>query len=157
VAKERIVVGVNGSRASSAALRWALEEAERLGRRVDAVYAWEAPLGANYARLERDIPGQRLEQGERLFRWVMAAAAGSPATVPITIDVREGAAGPMLTHAAAPGDLLVLGSADPLDVSPEFPRSSVLAYCRDHAIAHTVVVDSSGAHRLVLVADGGHD
>ena len=39
----RIVVGVDSSRGSSAALDWAVEEARRRGARLHVVSAWELP------------------------------------------------------------------------------------------------------------------
>ncbi|MEE1775067.1 universal stress protein, partial [Streptomyces sp. JV181] len=39
----RIVVGVDGSEPSKAALRWAVEQARVDGGAVDAVLAWESP------------------------------------------------------------------------------------------------------------------
>jgi hypothetical protein len=40
----RIVVGVDGSASSMAALRWALGQAETTGAEVAAVYAWKYPM-----------------------------------------------------------------------------------------------------------------
>ncbi len=42
----RIVAGVDGSPPSINALRWATHQAELTGGTVDAVIAWEFPLGA---------------------------------------------------------------------------------------------------------------
>lgn len=44
VAGRRIVVGVDASPAAGAALRWAIEDARRLGGEVIAVHAFEAPV-----------------------------------------------------------------------------------------------------------------
>ena len=40
----RIVVGVDGSPPSDAALRWSLAEAEARGGEVVAVFAWQVPF-----------------------------------------------------------------------------------------------------------------
>jgi nucleotide-binding universal stress UspA family protein len=42
---ERIVVGVDGTPAAAAALRWAASEAERHEARLQAVIAWRPPAG----------------------------------------------------------------------------------------------------------------
>jgi nucleotide-binding universal stress UspA family protein len=42
----KVVVGVDGSATSQAALRWALEQAHRLGARVQAVTVWSPPAAA---------------------------------------------------------------------------------------------------------------
>ena len=47
--KPIIVVGASGSCASRAALRWAADEADRLGGRLIAVRAWEPSHPAYYA------------------------------------------------------------------------------------------------------------
>ena len=43
VAMQRIVVGIDGSEASRAALRWALDEARLRGASLEAVQAWHSP------------------------------------------------------------------------------------------------------------------
>src|SRR5215211_3277250 len=40
---QRIVVGVDGSEESRAALRWAVDEAELRGAELEAVMAWQLP------------------------------------------------------------------------------------------------------------------
>ena len=40
----RIVVGVDGSLSSRAALRWAVKQARFTGGTVDAVIAWQIPM-----------------------------------------------------------------------------------------------------------------
>jgi nucleotide-binding universal stress UspA family protein len=40
-----IVVGVDGSPASRAALRWAVDEAARRGCAIDAILAWQGGYG----------------------------------------------------------------------------------------------------------------
>jgi len=42
--QHRIVVGVDGSKPSKAALAWAVRQAELTGASVDAVIAWHYPI-----------------------------------------------------------------------------------------------------------------
>jgi nucleotide-binding universal stress UspA family protein len=49
---ERVIVGFDGSDAAADALRWALDEADRLGAPVRVVHAWEYPYGP----LAGDVP-----------------------------------------------------------------------------------------------------
>jgi nucleotide-binding universal stress UspA family protein len=44
----RIVVGVDGSSHSKAALRWAVTHARRIGVRVEAISAWQQPVTVGY-------------------------------------------------------------------------------------------------------------
>jgi len=61
----RIVVGVNGSSHSDAALRWSLAQAEaRIGEVVAvAVFAWQVPLTSFPGAFQRD----ELEQAAKQF------------------------------------------------------------------------------------------
>jgi nucleotide-binding universal stress UspA family protein len=54
-----IVVGVDGSPHSGAALRWALAEAETRGGELTAVFAWRVPFLSFPGAFDRD----KLEQG----------------------------------------------------------------------------------------------
>jgi nucleotide-binding universal stress UspA family protein len=59
---QKIVVGVNGSAASDAALEWALEEAESRGAEIIAVHVLK-PIGANGGTTVREV---RLREFEYL-------------------------------------------------------------------------------------------
>jgi len=51
----RVVVGVDGSPHGDAALRWALEEADKHdGGEVTAVYAWQVPFVSIPGAFDRD-------------------------------------------------------------------------------------------------------
>ncbi len=65
-----IVVGVDGSEASVAALRWAAGQARALGTEVVVVHAWE-PVAAGFApyapaSARPTVPAQRERAAERL-------------------------------------------------------------------------------------------
>ena len=110
----RVVVGVDGSPGSLAALRYAVEQARRLGRVLVAVIAWK-PVGnqvaphrapsAQYARLVREFAESQLH---RAFD---EALGGPPGDVTIESWVTVGPAGPALVHEAGQShDLLVVGA-----------------------------------------------
>lgn len=74
-----IIVGVDGSSESFAALRWALNEASLTGQHVNAVYAWshswdmgsEPDSDEQWAKMRHDI-------ARRLRDWVADASKGMP-------------------------------------------------------------------------------
>lgn len=114
VAGHRIVVGIDGSSASKAALAWSIEEARLRGCGVVAVHAWQFPgVGlAGYGGVA--IPLLTPEDLEKLAHDIAHAAVdevvGDDVSVPVTIDVRQGHPASVLLEAGKAADLLVLGS-----------------------------------------------
>ena len=104
-----IIVGIDGSAASRAALVWAAEAAHRDRELVVVhVFDWRvagarAPIGGEYA----------VDARARAEELVESAVADAKATAP-TVNVRGeallGAPGPTLIHAAGQAELLVIGS-----------------------------------------------
>ncbi|WP_405531147.1 universal stress protein [Streptomyces canus] len=102
-----VVAGVDGSAESLAAAEWAVREAERRGRTLRLVHAWErdprpgreASAGAVHRHLARRV----LRKAEDRVRGV------SPGTR-LEDEPVQGAAAEVLLHAAEQADLLVLGS-----------------------------------------------
>ena len=141
-ALSRIVVGVDGSVASLAALRWAVREAGLRETALHVVRAWEdtAKRVAPYAhaapasRADDDLTARdRLEAD-------VAAVLGSSPLAPVRVTLAEGLAARVLLDHAAQADLLVLGSAihgAPDGIGP------VARACLRHAPCPVVVV--SGA------------
>ena len=103
----KVVVGIDGSATSAAALSWAAGEAERRGSALDVVYAWAAPLVGPYpymaqpdlTRFERDAQ-QLLDQAVREV---------ATSVVPTKVLALGSAAGALLT-AAEDADLVVVGT-----------------------------------------------
>ena len=111
---KRIVVGVDGSEVSAAALRWALEEAVRNEAELTVIHAWNTPYPVEPWGLVV-TPADRsefLEGSRALIEDMVKAAinAGAPRPASITPLPVEDAAGPGLVRAAAAADLLVVGS-----------------------------------------------
>jgi nucleotide-binding universal stress UspA family protein len=109
----RIVVGVDGSAASVAALRWAETEAIARQAELDAVYAWDEALQlrAPYAGWT-GTPGP--EQDRAAAAAVLASsvrmALGPDPAVPLKAEVVEGHPERVLLDRALGAELLVLGS-----------------------------------------------
>ncbi len=104
-----IVVGIDGSSASVAALRWAANMAAAQGRELVAVAVWEPHPIAPYAPPE----GLHPEERERAERVLTAAVREVAAAVP-AVRVRQvpaaGLPARVLLRQAEGAELLVLGS-----------------------------------------------
>ena len=107
----RIVVGVDGSAASLAALRWACREASLSAAEVHAVLALEAACHrvASYAvPAPRQVSGSWGAAREVLRRAVSEAVSLFPG-VSVRTEITEGLAARVLLDHAAHADMLVLG------------------------------------------------
>lgn len=113
VAPGRIVVGVDGSKPSRDALRWALDEARLRGAPVEVVYAWRYPV-MTYAPGIMAPPiyarDDLADEARRILDATVEAVTGD-ITPDIALDavVVEGPAAQALVKRAGPGDLLVVG------------------------------------------------
>ena len=68
---ELIVVGVDGSAGSDAALRWAMNHARKSGAEVHALMAWEFPASYGYAPSYDDFDWAGFDFGPHRFSRVM--------------------------------------------------------------------------------------
>ncbi|MFF8378165.1 universal stress protein [Streptomyces sp. NPDC015661] len=126
----RVVVGVTGSLASLAALRYATGLARREDRPLLAVLAWEPPEGeAMFARMP-DRAWARLwgdDARRRLEEALVDGIGGVPAGLAFEgLAVRGAPASALCGVADRPGDLLVLGSAPGRGRFARFRRRPVL-------------------------------
>lgn len=110
----RIVVGVDGSAPSKAALAWAIRQAELTGATVEAVMAWQYPvMVGGYGWVPAAAPEAaefKAIAGRELSKTVAETVDDSANTVKVSATVREGNAAQILLHAAQGADLLVVGS-----------------------------------------------
>lgn len=105
----RIVVGVDSSNASAAALDWAIAEAARHGATVKVVHAWQQP-----AEGERSLRGSDLRQADAQCIADLAADLYEVGDEPV-IERRavQGLAVDVLIAESMGADLLVVGSRGP--------------------------------------------
>jgi nucleotide-binding universal stress UspA family protein len=107
----RIVVGVDGSDQSRAALRWALRQAELTGAEVQAVIAWTyAVMGYGWAPVLAADEADWGETAAKTLAGVVADEADPAAEVRVSTSVVEGNAAQVLLKAAEGAELLVVGS-----------------------------------------------
>jgi nucleotide-binding universal stress UspA family protein len=108
----RIVVGVDGSDAAAAALRWALRRAARTGGSVEAVTGLSTPMMTGYleATLAFD-PTALLDTAAAAVEATLAeAVAATGVDVPTSWEVVDGGAARVLLDAGVGAALLVVGS-----------------------------------------------
>jgi nucleotide-binding universal stress UspA family protein len=105
--QRRIVVGVDGSNSSRAALRWAMEHAKVAGARVEAVIAWSHPTTYDWEPI--GIAGDFEGTAKRTLSAEVAAQESLEPGVAVLPLVAEGHPVEVLLHAAKGADLLVLG------------------------------------------------
>ncbi|MGE7436059.1 universal stress protein [Kitasatospora sp. NPDC001175] len=135
----RVVVGVNGSLSSLAAVHRAVEEAARRSAVLVPVTAW------SHADAERLRPLSELEHSaHRMMDTVFEQAFGGyPSDLVIRPVVVRADPGPALVAAAdRPTDLLVLGSSRGGRLQHVI-HGSVTRHCRSHAGCEVLVVSPS--------------
>jgi nucleotide-binding universal stress UspA family protein len=106
----KIIVGIDGSKASRAALNWAIDDAATRPATVRAVHVWDRPpLGAEpLDRMLADTDDLEAEARRELDLVVDEVDAGRLAN-PVERAVRCGRPADWLLHEAEDADMLVIG------------------------------------------------
>jgi len=138
--KHTILVGVSGSPASAAALRWAEDEAERRHGELKILLIWQPERRASYAcppaRADRTTGRERARQE---LTETVRAVLGHRSLHDTTTVVVEGRAERELVAESAGAELLVLGSGSGIAIGP------VVRTCLSHARCPVVVVSPTSA------------
>ncbi len=141
-APRRIVVGVDGSPASVAAIRWAAREAALRGAVLHAVHAWE-PARFDRAPYAPRVPARDRAAATSLLTVAVRAALGEDGAADPVLEVAEGLAAQVLLHCAVGADLLVLGGKSAADSHSAYqftPHVGAVARCCLRAAPCPVVV-----------------
>jgi nucleotide-binding universal stress UspA family protein len=143
--KPRIVVGVDSSGDSSAALAWAVEQARRCGAVLEVVTAWELPtaLGAPIPLPTGFEPAALAHAAAE--EEVHEAVEGA-SDVPVVVTVVEGHPRAVLLEAAKNAMLLVVGRRG-RSSWPGLMLGSVSEVCARQAPCPVVIVNHPDASR----------
>lgn len=125
-----ILVGVSGSPASLAALRWAADEADRRDCRLRIVTIWQREQHASYAQLiDGDQRPDPLERAWLVLTEATRAVLGSGPWHNRTVEAVEGRIEHVLVSASQEADLLVLGSGPAAVIGPVVRTCLTDAHC----------------------------
>ena len=136
--ERRIVVGVDGSAPSQAALAWAVKQAALTGAVVDAVIAWEVP--ANYSFLVQvPVDINYADIAAQVVTDAIAEVSGPGEQVKIRSMPTEGSPARVLLDASKGAELLVVGFRGHGGFT-EALLGSVSQHCVHHATCPVVVI-----------------
>jgi nucleotide-binding universal stress UspA family protein len=144
---QRIVVGVDGSPVSRAALRWAVDQARLTGATVDAVIAWQIPESMSrqeWAPLLVDEPRLGVLAETELTE-AISEVAGQEPDVTINPVVVRGWPAEVLLTAAEGADLLVVGSRGRGGFTSAL-LGSVSQNCVHHATCPVLIIRTPKNH-----------
>ncbi|MGC9501566.1 universal stress protein [Streptomyces sp. WG7] len=134
----RVVVGVDGSPSSYAALRWADRYARTIGGVVEAIHVWDTPSAAGFTGPAID-PDFDLQQARERFSEELHAIFPDERPPGLKEVLVEGDPSEILIRASEGADLLVVGRRG----RGAFARAmlgSVSQRCAQHAACPVVVV-----------------
>jgi nucleotide-binding universal stress UspA family protein len=138
-----IVVGVDSSHGSRAALGWALGQARLTGAVVEAVAAWQQPVTYEYSygAIPFPSPGDSIAAiTEKVLTETVADVVGTgDQPVDVRVKVARGPAAQILLEAAAGAELLVVGSRGH-GAFAGMLLGSVSQHCTQHAPCPVIVV-----------------
>jgi len=140
-----VVVGVDGSEASTRAAEWAAAQAELTGGRLELVSAWEYPMSwGNVIPLPNDFDPEA--DARAVIDPVVAQLRAAHPDLEIHLHVVEGHAADVLVEASRHAALLVVSSRGHRSFSGVV-LGSVSQHCVTHAECPVVVVRAPSTSR----------
>lgn len=138
----RIVVGIDGSPSSVAALRWAIGQAALDGSTVEAITAWQIPAamtGYGWAPVPvADCSDMELI-AKRALEEAIVEAAGASSSPLVHGEIAQGLPAQVLIDASAGAALLVVGSRGHGGFAGAL-LGSVSQYCVHHAHCPVLII-----------------
>jgi nucleotide-binding universal stress UspA family protein len=143
---EKIVVGIDGSDASKAALRWAVEDARARGAEVVALHAYEVVVAVTDAVPTAPVDlfaltAETHDDAQQFVTKVVDEVVGKSVSVDVAPIAVEDSPAKALLDAARDADLLVVGSHGH-GLSSLF-LGSVSLECAQHAACPVVIFRGS--------------
>jgi nucleotide-binding universal stress UspA family protein len=140
--RREIVVGIDESPASAAALRWAVDQSHATGLPLRLVRTWR--VSASTSAAIRSGAGEYIEAATadaraRATRWVLDTLGADATRVPWTLEVHEGGAGPVLVDVSHDAQLVVVGTHEHTGLHRAV-SGSVSHYVLSHADRPVVAV-----------------
>jgi nucleotide-binding universal stress UspA family protein len=152
-----VIVGVSGSAASAAALRWAADEARRRNAGLRVVRSWQPIFAAPYAPADtRAGHGQQRDIASHGLTAAMHAAFGPVTPYGVTAELAKGEAERVLVDRSAGAALLVLGTGSPPAPAGQF-IGPVIRTCLTRAHCPVVVVSTSEQQAIRSPAADEHN
>ncbi len=145
--REEIVVGIDESPASAAALRWAAAHGRSTGLPLRLVHAWQISAAASAGLATGGgeyVEAASADARARATRWVLDTLGGDAAGVRWTLTVHEGGPGPVLAELARGARLVVVGTREHTGLRRAV-TGSVSHYVLSHADAPVVAVPAPAA------------
>lgn len=105
----RVVVGIDGSTESRAALHWAVGYAQQADAEVHAVAVWHQPLQFGADTMSR-VPDQQFEDEARAWLAEAMPSGADASAVKVETHVRRGDPATVLLDHALRADLLAMGN-----------------------------------------------
>jgi nucleotide-binding universal stress UspA family protein len=143
-ANHLIVVGVDGSESSKAALAWAIRQARLTGAEVLAVTAWPYPDEYGYPVTMPPIPWEKV--ATRVVAAAISEVAAGTSDVAVRYQVVKGNAAHALLAATAGADLLVVGNCGHGRFA-EALLGSTGQHCLRHAACPVVVIRATKSRK----------
>ncbi len=139
---KRIVVGVDGSDESKAALRWAARFGAMTGGGIDAVLAWHAPVNVGWTYVPDDWRPD--EDAAKTLENAVDEVFGADRPADLALIVEEGNPAKVLLDHSAGAEMLVTGSRGHGGFAGLL-LGSVSSHCAEHATCPVLVVHGDQA------------
>ena len=144
-----IVVGLDDSPSSKAALSWAAEQAKSVGAVLRAVHVLDWPYGLSSARVPGPVNVKDLshEELQNAYRQAITAVFDAISPRPDwVLQLASGDTGPVIVRQSEDARLLVLGTREHVGLG-RLVSSSVSHYCISHAVCPVVAVPAPASDR----------